>query len=143
MTTTTISIYDIQVAAMAALKADATLVADVGAAEIRAARWQGDSFVYPNVRLMMHDMPVGNTNGNCHGLWFDFSFSVYVETEGTSEKACLTIMRDVKRIFQNSYLESADIKTQLLDTTELAPIPMSQNQWQGEVVVSGEVKEKV
>lgn len=141
MTTTTLIPVDLSDALVAALKADATLVTQVGE-EIREESWMGDDFVYPAVRVDVNTMPIGATNGVCHGEWFDFNVSVYVFTNQPSSRVNQQIMGTIGRLFQNNTISTAGVlKSQPLNVDHILPIAIGQNFWRGEVLLTGQMKE--
>lgn len=141
MTATTLTPYDLSKAIIAVLKADSALINTVGTGEIKSDFWNSKEFEYPNIRLDVTNMPVGPTNGNCHGRWFDIAFSVYVHSNEASEKQCSQIMGLVGKLFQNNIISSAALRSQLLDITYIPPVPGGPGFWRGEVVVEGEIIE--
>jgi hypothetical protein len=148
MTSTTLGNYDMTSAILANLIADTTLSAALVAGgsssdEIREVRWMGDEFVYPAVRFELNEFPVDEMDGNCHGRWFRVSFSVYIYSEDTSSKECQTLMRLVRRRFQNRKISSATLESMSLDTSEMPVVPDRPNVWRGEVVITGMIKDKV
>lgn len=74
----------LQAAIVAALKADAPLVAVVGD-EIRESQWQGTDFVYPGVRVELYSgTPIGEKCVDTHSL-VGFTILCYSENDSSQE----------------------------------------------------------
>lgn len=96
---------DIQEAVVAALKADAPLVALTTEDEIREAEWQGKEFKYPNVRvLVLHGPPKGE--GPCIGKTRKVSFLTAVASTDSSSKECSKVAAVVADALNGKQLTS-------------------------------------
>lgn len=129
-----ISPATIQIAIIALLKADAALVAGLGAtARIKEAEWRGTSFAYPALRVDMTSIsPQGN--GACAEQWLTVEGALIVYSKEDSSLECLTLLGVVQDAIQRQRLSAAGMTGLELKIAQLSPPDREENIWRGAVL---------
>ena len=147
-----LSTNDIQRAIIEKLKADTTLVGELGGStEIREDSWPGSDWTYPTIRVDMRTLAPGS-NGKCHLTIWDAEFSILIFTEPTSSNGvydassgkCADLMDCVVDALFGKELTSDmfHTETRIGIVNQTGPIPeLPPGGWRGEVACSISLQE--
>ena len=114
----------------------AELVAfDSSANEIREDQWQGDNFVYPNVRVrMIRNAPDGDTN-DCNGSTIDVGISVF--TQDYSSLEADKIAGIISSSLHGKTYSANNVELFLRTTNIIPAIRADKITWRSECLMSG------
>jgi hypothetical protein len=125
---------EIQTALVSKLKANANVIALVSATEIREDQWQGNSFVYPNVRVrMITNIPADK------GCLQNFTVSFMALTEDSFSDVADKIAGIIGNEFHDSSFITSGLEISLTVTDVLPAFRSDVRTWRSECVCKGTV----
>lgn len=128
-----LSVYDIQVALIARLKATTTLTDVVTSVEIREDQWQGTEFVYPNVRVRL--LPSSPRETNCDVL--DINFSILVFSEQDSSIQAEQIAGIINTALHARSFTSNSVRLSCWTVRQIPAIRQDTRTWRSEIIFRG------
>ncbi len=127
---------EIQIAMIARLKANTSVIAKVTADEIREDQWQGADFIYPNIRVkMISNKP--EVGSNC--VRTDVTLSVQVFSEDASSLEADTIAGIINNVLHDAPFSSSGLYLSLRTTNLVPAIRSDTRTWRSEVMMAGTV----
>ena len=131
--TTQLSIEEIQEALIAKLKANVNISARVGT-DIREMQYQGDGFVYPNLRVRVDSLqPLQSYQ--CSHYRFDCRMQVFSESDNSLESN--QIAGIIFKELSNKQFTASNIALSLRLLNLLSAIRVNVRTWRAEILWSG------